>query len=188
MPSTPKEDGSRALALFAVQQGPLAGAKIAIPAPVVTIGQSSQNDVVLADDSVSRNHARLEYEAGGWRVTDLGSTNGTYLNGDRLPPNVPTPLPYGANIRFGAVLSRFRASEGADLEAERARYTPPPPATPLAERRRSGVRFPLWAFLLLLVVIAALVYLYLHRPATAAVGMHSIAPLPALAGPLPLSS
>jgi pSer/pThr/pTyr-binding forkhead associated (FHA) protein len=188
MPITPKEDGSRALALFAVQQGPLAGAKIAIPAPVVTIGQSSQNDVVLADDSVSRHHARLEYEAGSWLVSDLGSTNGTYLNGDRLPPNVPTPLPYGANIRFGAVLSRFRAAEGADLDAERARYAPPPPAAPLAARRRSGVRFPLWAFLLLLVVIAALVYLYLHRPAAPAVGMQPVAPILALLGPLPLST
>ena len=113
MPMTPHEDRSRALAIFDVQQGPLAGSRIAIPAPVITIGQSNQNDVVLADDSVSRTHARLEYRDGGWYVSDLGSTNGTFLNGDRLPPDTATPLAYGANIRFGAILSRFRASDGA---------------------------------------------------------------------------
>ena len=185
MPMTPHEDRSRALAVFDVQQGPLAGSKIAIPAPVITIGQSNQNDVVLADDSVSRTHARLEYRDGGWHVSDLGSTNGTFLNGDRLPPDTATPLPYGANIRFGAVLSRFRPGDGADLEAERARYTPPPPAVPLAGRGASRLRFPLWAFLVLLLVLAVLLYFFVLKTPAPVVAMHEMETLLALAGPLP---
>ena len=187
MPMTPHEDRSRALAIFDVQQGPLAGSKIAIPAPVITIGQSNQNDVVLADDSVSRTHARLEYRDGGWHVSDLGSTNGTFLNGDRLPPNTAMPLAYGANIRFGAVLSRFRATDGADLDAERARYAPPRPTLPIAERQAARLRFPLWAFLILLLVIAVLVYLFMLRTPAPVVTMHEMGALLALAGPLPSS-
>ena len=84
MPRNTQEIPSQALVTFDIQQGPLATTRIAIPAPVVTIGQSAQNDVVIPDDSVSRTHAKLEYDAGGWHVTDLGSTNGTYLNGVRV--------------------------------------------------------------------------------------------------------
>lgn len=183
MMSTPTEETpGKALAIFDIQQGPLAVSKVPIPAPVVTVGQSASNQVVLADDSVSRRHARLEFEAGSWHVTDLDSTNGTYLNGTRVPPNVATPLPYGANIRFGAVLARFRAT-GLDVEAERARYTPPSSTPRVADRRASGFRFPLWALLLIL-VIAALAFILVNRGTPTAAGIAQPAPILALAEPL----
>ena len=50
MPRNTQEIPSQALATFDIQQGPLATTRIAIPAPVVTIGQSAQNDVVIPDD------------------------------------------------------------------------------------------------------------------------------------------
>lgn len=186
MPTSAEESAGKALAIFDIQQGPLAVSKVPVPAPVVTVGQSAVNEVVLADDSVSRRHARLEYEAGAWHVTDLDSTNGTYLNGTRLEPNVATPLPYGANIRFGAVLARFRAT-GSDLEAERARYTPPPTAPRVADRRGAGFRFPLWALILVLVV-AALAFLLLKNDAAPTVSIGIPAPSLALAEPLTLAS
>ena len=182
MPTNAEETPGKALAIFDIQQGPLAVSKVPVPAPVVTVGQSASNEVVLADDSVSRRHARLEYEGGSWHVTDLDSTNGTYLNGTRVPPNVATPLPYGANIRFGAVLARFRAT-GLDLDAERARYTPPPSTPRVADRRSAGFRFPLWVLLLIL-AIAALAFLLVNRGTASTAAVARPAPILALAEPL----
>jgi hypothetical protein len=152
-PTAPRDDSAGALALFGVQAGPRTGEEIAVRSPVLTLGQGSQNDVVLGDDSVSTTHARLEYASGAWLITDLGSTNGTYLEGTRLPPNVPTPLPYGSQVRFGGLRLVFDRVPAADPDAARARYTPPPAAVPVAERR-SGLRVPVWVFLLLLIVLA----------------------------------
>jgi pSer/pThr/pTyr-binding forkhead associated (FHA) protein len=48
---------------------------------VTTIGRALDNDVVLTDAEVSRHHARIEYRNGAFEVVDLGSTNGTSVNG-----------------------------------------------------------------------------------------------------------
>jgi ABC-type multidrug transport system ATPase subunit/pSer/pThr/pTyr-binding forkhead associated (FHA) protein len=47
------------------------------------IGRSADNDVVLADLAASRHHAELAWDSGWWVLTDLGSSNGTYVNGQR---------------------------------------------------------------------------------------------------------
>jgi hypothetical protein len=66
-----------------------------------TIGRDQRCDLYVADMTVSRLHARLAREAGGWRLTDLGSTNGTRLNGWRL--RAPVPVRPGDTIMFGSV-------------------------------------------------------------------------------------
>jgi pSer/pThr/pTyr-binding forkhead associated (FHA) protein len=156
MALVPDNDFS-ALAVFTRQSGPDAGEPLPVRSPVLSIGHGSQNDLVLDDDSVSKTHARLEYDAGDWRLTDLGSTNGTYIDGVRLAPEVPMPINSGATARFGAVALLFQAEEAADPEAARARYAPPPAATPLAQRSR-GPRLPLWLFVLILIVLAVIVF------------------------------
>jgi Protein of unknown function (DUF3662)/FHA domain len=55
--------------------------RISITRAPVTIGRLSANDVVLADSNVSRRHAELRRSRDGWRLVDLGSTNGTAVNG-----------------------------------------------------------------------------------------------------------
>jgi hypothetical protein len=57
---------------------------VAIPGDRATIGSSEAADIVVADDSVSRVHALLEWLAGSWFVEDLGSRNGTFVNGERV--------------------------------------------------------------------------------------------------------
>jgi hypothetical protein len=66
-----------------------------------TIGRETACDMTLTDDTVSRWHACLERSAGGWLLADLGSTNGTRLNGWRV--NHPTRVIPGDMVSFGSV-------------------------------------------------------------------------------------
>lgn len=52
--------------------------------PVLTIGRDGANDIVIDHPLASRRHARLEYDAHGYYVRDLESTNGTYVDGERI--------------------------------------------------------------------------------------------------------
>jgi len=153
MEITPRGGEGPALAAFGVQVGPNAGEELPIRLPVVTVGRGRQNDLVLADDSVSTNHARLEYADGAWRITDLASANGTFVESVRLAPEVPTPLPYGSSVRFGGARLHFRAIEGADPDAARASYTPPS-REPRVREARGGFRIPVYLLVLLLVLLA----------------------------------
>lgn len=66
-----------------------------------TIGRDPGCDLVIADLTVSRQHAGLDRGTGGWLLTDLGSTNGTRLNGWRV--REPVPVCPGDRVSFGAV-------------------------------------------------------------------------------------
>lgn len=157
MEITRRGDAAGGLAAFGIVQGPNAGSDVPVPTPVVTIGKDSTNEVILDDDSVSARHARLEFVAGDWALTDLGSTNGTAIDGATLAPETPTVLPYGATVRFGGVRATFHPVADADPGAARDAYVAPDLPERLRDRRR--VVFPVWAMvlLLLLLVIAALV-------------------------------
>ncbi len=69
------------------------------------IGRVSGNAVVLPDSSVSSRHARVTRSAEGFFLEDLGSRNGTYVNGDRITDK--TLLADGDTIRFGKLLLTF---------------------------------------------------------------------------------
>jgi hypothetical protein len=66
-----------------------------------TIGREWACDMTLADRTVSRWHASLQRDAGRWLLSDLGSTNGTRLNGWRV--SGPIPVEPGDMVSFGAV-------------------------------------------------------------------------------------
>ena len=66
-----------------------------------TIGRDAACDLVLADMTVSRTHAGLRGEAGGWLLSDAGSTNGARLNGWRVTS--PVPVQAGDRVTFGAM-------------------------------------------------------------------------------------
>jgi Inner membrane component of T3SS, cytoplasmic domain/Domain of unknown function (DUF1707) len=85
-------------------------APITLPASsqtTYTIGRDEGCDLVLADHTVSRVHARLEQAADGWLLDDLGSTNGTRVNGWRV--TLPTPVAAGDCVSFGAATFVLRA-------------------------------------------------------------------------------
>ncbi len=67
----------------------------------VTIGRDGGNEVQLDIHFVSRTHLQLQVHEDGYRAADLGSTNGTWLNGEKMTPNQPHPLHSGDILRIG---------------------------------------------------------------------------------------
>jgi len=81
----------------------------------ITIGRTSNNDVVIADHSVSRLHAYVR-QGHSWIVADAGSKNGSWLDETRLEPRRETQLSPGAVLRLGDVSATFYpAAELFDL-------------------------------------------------------------------------
>jgi len=85
-----------------------------------TVGKAAENDVALADDATASHlHAVLERFQAGWCVSDLGSSNGTWVNGERIWAS--RRLRHGDEIRIGHTRLVFRdplAGAGAPTEAE----------------------------------------------------------------------
>jgi FHA domain-containing protein len=77
-----------------------------LTSPEVTIGRLADCDVVLTDKGASRKHAQLRLRDGGWVLTDLGSTNGTRLNGQTVQSR---PLSDGDKITIGTTVIEFRS-------------------------------------------------------------------------------
>lgn len=81
-------------------------------APLIRIGRGAKNEITIDDAPISRLHARIEEEAGNWRIVDLGSTNGTSVNQVALRPWQPHRLTDGAFIDLaGAVRMVFELTE-----------------------------------------------------------------------------
>lgn len=66
-----------------VERGPRAGLAFVLGRGETLAGRAQDSDIFLGDVTVSRNHARFVVDEHGLRVEDLGSTNGTYVNGER---------------------------------------------------------------------------------------------------------
>ncbi len=77
------------------------------------LGRDSKCDIELADDSVSRRHAALESAREGYLVTDLGSTNGTYVNDRRIASQL---IVAGDRLRLGNQIFRFLGTDLQEVE------------------------------------------------------------------------
>lgn len=89
-----------------VTSGALAGTSLGLTDEQITVGRANDATLVLNDDYASSRHARLFPQDGQWIVEDLGSTNGTYL--DRQKVTQPTPVPVGVPIRIGKTVLELR--------------------------------------------------------------------------------
>jgi len=96
----------------------------------VTIGRHAGNDIVLAaDENASRLHAVLERLGPGWWLRDLGSRNGTYVNGSRITEG--RALQHGDEVRVGTTRMVYRVSRPSDDDrAVTVAHAPAPPLTP----------------------------------------------------------
>ena len=77
-----------------------------LPGQTATIGRAVECDIVIASKSISRENTRIRRDGRHWFVEDLGSTNGTYL--DRQKVTHPTPVPVGVPIRIGKTVLELR--------------------------------------------------------------------------------
>jgi hypothetical protein len=105
-PPRPARPGRGTPRFLVVTEGALAGVSIDLTDQQITMGRANDATLVLNDDYSSTYHARIFPQDGQWLVEDLGSTNGTYL--DRQKVVRPTPVPVGVPIRIGKTVLELR--------------------------------------------------------------------------------
>jgi pSer/pThr/pTyr-binding forkhead associated (FHA) protein len=109
-----------------MRSGPTPGAAFTLEGDQITIGRDSVNEVVINDAEISRRHARLTFQGGKYVLEDLGSTNGTFVNGQRLAG--PRVLKAGEVVSFGEqIVMVFEATNfdaGATVVSPRAAVVP----------------------------------------------------------------
>ena len=79
-----------------------------LPGKTLRIGRALDNDIVISDPGASRHHAELRNVAGGYRIVDLGSNNGTFVNGQRA---TDAPLSEGDVVGIGSSVFRLAGQE-----------------------------------------------------------------------------
>jgi hypothetical protein len=84
--------------MLVVRRGPDTGAKFVLDEEVTRVGRHPESDIFLDDITVSRRHAEFLREKGGYRVRDVGSLNGTYVNRERIEQVV---LESGDEVQIG---------------------------------------------------------------------------------------
>jgi hypothetical protein len=119
---------------FTMREGPTPGKVFSLSKSELTIGRELNNDIVINAAEVSRKHTRLIFQAGNYVIEDLGSTNGTFVNGQRLSgPHVLMP---GDHVMLGDAVALVYESAAYDPNATmvsspmRPSTQPPQPQAP----------------------------------------------------------
>jgi pSer/pThr/pTyr-binding forkhead associated (FHA) protein len=107
--AAPARPSGAVFASFLVRSGGLMGRRLPVKTPVVNLGRADYNDLVLPDPSVSTSHAKLQRREGVWMLVDLDSTNGTFVEGERVRGEAP--LGPGAMVRLGDVQLLFEPAD-----------------------------------------------------------------------------
>jgi Inner membrane component of T3SS, cytoplasmic domain len=105
-PVKPPRAGRGSPRFLVVTAGALKGTSLDLTQQQITLGRANDATLVLNDDYASSRHARIFPQDGQWIVEDLGSTNGTYL--DRQKVTQPMPVPTGVPIRIGKTVLELR--------------------------------------------------------------------------------
>ena len=99
-----------------------------ISKPSFIIGRSSQADIVIPHEGMSRKHCLIENKNGQLFITDLESANGVFIDEKRIPTNQPTSVPEYLNLSFGAVQT---------LLIENTELSPQAPLNPVSHTQTS---------------------------------------------------
>ncbi|TMD17302.1 MAG: FHA domain-containing protein, partial [Chloroflexi bacterium] len=86
------------------ETGPFARRVVGIPDSSATVGRAPDNDIIISDPATSGHHSRIEVRAGAYWISDLGSTNGTLVNGE---PIIDKQIDHGDVISIGQNTIRF---------------------------------------------------------------------------------
>jgi pSer/pThr/pTyr-binding forkhead associated (FHA) protein len=148
-----------------IETGGLAGQDFSLARPVVTLGRGRENDIVLLEHGVSRQHARVQRGPQGWMLTDLGSTNGTSVNGQQIRAHKAHLLRPGDRVTMGSAVLLVQEEAGGTPSAGSAGGEVPEAAagrTPSRGPERRRMPRPalmVGGALLLVIVLAGIVVL-----------------------------
>ncbi|MBZ0297601.1 MAG: FHA domain-containing protein, partial [Anaerolineae bacterium] len=117
-----------------VRRGPQPNQTYELNKDIITVGRDITNDIVINDPEVSRHHMRLTRGAGGFTLEDLGSTNGTFINGQRLTG--AKPLNNGDMVGLGETVTLAYEVAGGQQPAAA------PPASPYARQQEPAAPSP----------------------------------------------
>jgi predicted component of type VI protein secretion system len=114
---------------FVMRSGPTPGVVFPLEGEQLTIGRDSSNGVAINDAEVSRKHSRLTFQGGKFVIDDLGSTNGTFVNGQRLAG--PVVLKAGDVVSLGEQIvlmyDAINSDAGATVAVSRKAVPSAPP-------------------------------------------------------------
>jgi predicted component of type VI protein secretion system len=136
---------------FVMRSGPTPGVTFPLEGDQLTIGRDANNGVAINDAEVSRKHSRLTFQGGKYVLEDLGSTNGTFVNGQRLAG--PMVLKAGDVVSLGEQIvlmyDAINVDTGATIAVSRksARVDPPqiqssPPAVQYSSAPAASTPLP----------------------------------------------
>jgi predicted component of type VI protein secretion system len=152
--------------------GPNPGKVFELNMDSLSIGREAVNDIVIQEAELSRNHARISRRGATFLLEDLGSTNGTFVNHQRI--SSPRMLNPGDEVGFGEnVVLSFQGEGAAATVAAPGRgqaatrqpappppapkYAPPPPQYAAVPAKTGG--FPLWLGCLLVIIFLCIIVL-----------------------------
>jgi pSer/pThr/pTyr-binding forkhead associated (FHA) protein len=114
---------------FVMRSGPTPGVVFPLEGEQLTIGRDSTNGVAINDSEVSRKHSRLMFQGGKYVIDDLGSTNGTFVNGQRLVG--PVVLKAGDVVSLGEqivlMFDAINVDAGATVMSRKSAVPSAPP-------------------------------------------------------------
>jgi hypothetical protein len=106
------DDLGESIGMLVVKRGPNAGSKFVLDNDVTKAGRHPDSDIFLDDVTVSRRHAEIQHDTDGYRLRDVGSLNGTYLNRERIESEAP--LQNGDELQIGKFKLVFFSGTGAE--------------------------------------------------------------------------
>jgi hypothetical protein len=102
-----------------------------------SIGRHADNEIILPDNQASRHHAEIVMQGGRWLIADLGSANGTFVNGEMLTG--PQVLNHGDLVRVGQTQFRVEIAAAIAAQDTLVERMPAAAAAPTPTRRRTGL-------------------------------------------------
>jgi len=132
-----------------MQTGPNVGKSYELKQEKISLGRDVSNDIVINDPEISRRHAQLKFQSNGYTIEDLGSTNGTFIDGQKLIG--PHILVNQETINLGENVSLVYQSTAIDSEStvigrppttQKPQESPDTYRVPPSEQRFEELAFP----------------------------------------------
>ena len=152
-PSRPPAFETAQLRLLA-EEGPFAGQVFQVPPGQITVGRAIDNDLVFDDPSLSRKHCRVRHNGEYIELEDLGSSNGTFVNGRKIDTATARP---GDVVRFGELVFR--------LEGDQSSQPEPQPFIPASKGVPPIALYAGAGALIVIIGVLLAVILFRHKPA-----------------------